>query len=463
MRQVEMLTVTSAVADFIANTSYSDLPDDVIAKAKLWLLDAIGCGLGGSQTPLSKSAVNSLSETSTGDAKVIGRDVTVDIGTSAFLNAMSINALDYDDSNPSGHPSSTVVGTLLSLCSLEQATGRGFLLSYIVGYDISSRVGQAVFPSADRFSKAFGIGTHQTFGAVAAAAKFRNLGLPQVLNALGIAGASAPVPSAQKWGWDNRPLTWVKDAVALPAQVGVSSTTLAAGGFLGCKDILDGDTGFWQMMGSDRCDADLMTRDLGKDFFIMNGSIKTYACCWFIHPTLDAIKTILGEHDLTHEDIAQIDVWSLTELYHNFNFIEPSEMVDAQFSLPYCVAVMLLGIETGPKWVDYALFSDRSVLSIASKVKIHADSAADHIFHAGSLQVSAKVAITTVSGERLEASAAAPRGTPYSPISDQEIADKYLRMAVPVIGLDKAAQIQEIIQDLEHEGSMSPLTELIST
>jgi len=455
-------TVTSTLVHYITNLSFEDLPGEVIRQAKLWMLDSIGCGLGGSQTPIGKTAVDALSQISSGAATVIGRSTKVDIATAALLNAMSINALDFDDADPSGHPSSTIIGTLLALCTSEKSTGRDLLLSYVAGFEASSRIGQAIAPSESRFGEVFGLGTHQTFGAVTAAAKLLNLNQNQTLNAYGIAGASAPVPSGQKWGWDSRPLTWMKDAVAVPAQAGVTATMLASAGFHGCRDILDGDAGFWRMAASDQCDFDLITRNLGSEFFIMNSSIKTYACCWFIHPTLDAVKAILEQYDLSHEDIAAIDVWSMTDLYDNFNFTQPHEMVDVQFSLPYCVALVLLGVPTGPEWVIKKRFSDAATLSIASQVTIHPDADADHIFHNNQRRISARVKITTNSCDVFEAAADAPRGTPGLPVTEQEIIDKYLSMALPVLGSSKAQVLLDFVLNLDSQEDLAPLAELIA-
>ena len=454
-------TVTASVADFITAITFDDLPEAVVNKAKLFILDSIGCGMGGSQTAIGQTAVDALSQTCSGTAHVLGRDVQVGTGTAALLNAMSINALDYDDSDPSGHPSSTLVGTLLALCNQVPGTGQDFLLSYVTGFDVSSRVGQSLFPTEERFAEVFGLGTHQTFGAVTAAAKFRKLDKQQTLDAMGIAGASAPVPSGQKWGWDNRPLSWVKDAVAMPAQVGVTATTLAAAGFVGCRDILDGDTGFWRMAASDRCDLSVITQGLGEDFLLMNSAIKTYACCWFIHPTLDALKSIVSEQSLSHQDIASIDVWSLSDLYRFFNFTQPQEMVDVQFSLPYCVALTLCGIETGPEWVNPERFKDALFQSIGARVNIHSDTEADKHFHE-SRRIPARVKVTTVSGDEFEAYAPAPRGTQMVPITDQDVIDKYLSMAVPVLGVDKADELLAFVLSLESQSDASRLAELIS-
>lgn len=453
-------SATETIADYITGTSFSDLPDEVVRKAKFWMLDSLGCGFGGSQSALGQTAARALAKISFGNAGVLGCNEKVSVGTSAFLNAMLINALDYDDCSAAGHLSSTLVGTLLAMTAQTGVSGRHFLLSYVTGYEVGGRVAKAGWPSVERFAEVWGLGTNQTFGAVAAAAKLRELNKKQTLNALGIAGAGAPVPSGQKWGWDNRPLTWVKDAVALPAQTGVVATTLAAAGFLGCRDILDGPQGFWRMAASDRCDFDVLTRGLGSDYFIMDASIKTWSCCWFIHPTLDIVNSIVRHNSLVHRDIARIDVWSLTDLSEMFNIIEPEEMVDAQFSLPYCVAMVLLGIEPGPEWFKRDLFHDETVLSIGSRVKIHPDSRCDDIFHNEGRRISARVVVTTDSGDSFEESAPAPKGTPMLPVSKEEITAKYLAMAVPVIGAEKARALKEFVLALETYDNVTALSEL---
>ena len=163
---------------------------------------------------------------------------------------------------------------------------------------------------------------------------------------------------------------------------------------------------------------------LGSDFYILGASTKTYSCCWFIHPTLDAINSIVSKHNIRHQDIENIDVWSVSYLCEMFDIVEPQELVDAQFSLPYCAAMTLLGVQTGPDWFDESLFTNSDVLSIGSRVNIHPDSQCDEIFHNEDLRISARVVITTINGETFEESASAPRGSPTNPISEDEMIDQ---------------------------------------
>ena len=451
---------TRKLAEYVRDTTFEDLPHDVVNRAKLFILDSIGCGLGGSTTALGSLAVRALSQQSRGSRLIIGRQECVNAQTSAFLNAMLINAMDYDESSPAGHLSATIVGALLALLRQSGVTGRDWLLSYVIGFEVCSRIAVATRPSVDRFSKVWGLGTFQTFGAVAAAAKLGNASEEQILNAMGIAGASAPVPSAQKWGWDNRPLSWIKDAVALPAQIGILATSLAESGFVGCRDILDGPKGFWRMAGSDKCDFEKMTAGLGDAYLLRNASFKTYPCCWFIHPTLDAIRHILDSNQLGPDDIERIDVRSLTDLAENFSFKNPKSLVDAQFSLPYCVAMLLLGVKTGPAWFDEHRFLDDSVLRQASKVFVHADERADSKFHI-ERRISSRISISAIDGEQFEFAARAPRGSPDNPIAPEAVVRKFSELANPVLGTRIADRVADLVLGLDRESCMTALPGLI--
>ncbi len=458
------ISPTRQLAEYIVLSPETPMPDEVVHKAKLWMLDAIGCGLGGSRTISARSAVDALTEWSSGPCRVIGRDVMTDPGTAAFLNSVAINALDYDDCDPSGHPSSTLIGSLLSLAGVAEATGEELLRAYVTGFEVCSRIGQAISPSEARFAEVWGLGTHQTMGAAAVAASLGRLDVTETLNALGIAGASAPVPSGQKWGWDDHPLTWIKDAVALPAQVGVNSMLLAKKGFSGCKDILDGDTGFWRMAASDRCDFELMTRGLGTEHFLLGASVKMYPCCWFIHPTLEAVQRIMGENALDRREIAEVKVHSLTDLVSFFNFVTPNELVDAQFSLPYCVAMVLLEKPVGPDWVlDRSQFTDETVTALASRVRIFADPAADSAFFDENKRIPSRVEIVMTDGRRFETEVPAPKGTPARPVAEQEILDKFRSMAEPVLGRENASELEEFVLTIETRQVGGKLQALTST
>ena len=133
-------SATEEIGDFIARSSFSDLSDEVVRKAKFRLLDSFGCGFGGARSVLGKTAVEALAEISSGDATVIGSRHKTGVGTSAFLNAALINALDFDESSPAGHLSSTLIGTLLAMTGQTDASGRHLILSYVTGYEVGARV-----------------------------------------------------------------------------------------------------------------------------------------------------------------------------------------------------------------------------------------------------------------------------------------------------------------------------------
>ena len=150
-------SATEEIGNFIARSSYSDLSGEVVRKAKFRLLDSFGCGFGGARSALGQTAANALSGLSEGNATVFGFRQKMSAGTSAFLNAALINALDFDESSPAGHLSSTLVGTLLSMTGQTQASGRHLILSYVTGYEVGARVAAAAQPSAERFARCGGL------------------------------------------------------------------------------------------------------------------------------------------------------------------------------------------------------------------------------------------------------------------------------------------------------------------
>lgn len=180
-----------------------------------------------------------------------------------------------------GHPGASIIPAALAIGEWKNASGKDVINAIFIGYDVGNRIGKAIQPSYERLQKVWGVGTWQTFSAVVAAGKVLGFDLHHLLNAFGVAGATAPLPNTQKWGWDleERPIHWVKEPIGWPSWTGTTAAVLASYGFVGNKYILDGDNGFWIMAGSDQCNFDEMTRGLGSQYEVHNLAIKPYSSC----------------------------------------------------------------------------------------------------------------------------------------------------------------------------------------
>ncbi len=288
--------VTRDLAAYAAKTRFEDYPKEAVEKAKTLILDSIGCMLGGCETSLGRALLTPIqSMGGSAEATIVGRRMKVPTVQAAFVNGGTANALDYDDTLQGfGHPGATIIPAALAIGEWKGTSGKDILNAVLIGYDVADRVAKAIQPSYDRYQKVWGVGTWQTFGAVAAAGRLLGFDLNRMLNAFGIAGATAPLPNTQKWGWDieERPIHWVKEPTGWPSWTGTMAALLASHGFVGNRYILDGDNGFWIMAGSDQCDFKAMTKGLGKEYEIANIAIKPHSSCRWQHAALDCVKQL---------------------------------------------------------------------------------------------------------------------------------------------------------------------------
>ena len=454
--------VTRELAAYATETRFEDYPSEAVVKAKTLILDSIGCMLGGCQTNLGRALLTPIqSMGGSTESTIVGGRMKVPTVHAAFVNGNTANALDYDDTERGGlgHPGATIIPAALAIGEWKKASGKDVLNAILIAYDVADRIGRAIQPSYDRLQKVWGVGTWQTFGAVVAAGRILQLDLDHMLNAFGVAGATAPLPNTQKWGWDieERPIHWVKEPTGWPSWTGTMAALLASQGFIGNKYILDGDNGFWIMAGSDQCDFDAMTKGLGKDYEVRNVAIKPYSSCRWQHAALDCVEDLKKTYQLTPEEIRSITV-------HSFGWVKrqeiygPTQMVDAEFSIPHTVSMLLLGYPPGPSWYTDENLKSEKVRNLSKKVKVEIDSNLDKAyFEEGRL--SARVDILKGNGERLEKFVGMPKGDPLNPLTDQEIEEKFRHLASYSL---KDREIEAVIERVHELEKTNDISELMS-
>src|SRR5258706_5400446 len=92
-------SLTRYVALFIVNSTYRDIPNDVIELGKKSILDGLGLALSGSVAetgPITRDYLKSLGLAAT-QATVIGSNMKAPARFAAFANGIGIHADDYDD------------------------------------------------------------------------------------------------------------------------------------------------------------------------------------------------------------------------------------------------------------------------------------------------------------------------------------------------------------------------------
>jgi 2-methylcitrate dehydratase PrpD len=447
---------TAVLARYTATASLDGVPAGVVRRVKELILDHLGCALGGSRTPLAGAAADVAG--GGGGATVVGTSIKAAPGPAAFANAMAANALDYDDTGPTGHPGATIIPAALALAETRRLSGDAFMLAVLVGYEVWAHIRGAIQPSWERRVLVYGNGVTQTFGAAAASARLLGLDVERTLCAFGLAGAFAPLPHDGKVGWDEDRVSWVKDNVAWPAEGGLRAALLAERGFGATREILDGERGLWIMAGSDRCDFDRMIRGVGTEFDLLGVSSKPYPCCRWLHSTVDALRQVMTDHHVEPREVRRVTVRSMAPLVDWFQIRRPATMVDAEFSVPHAVAMTLLG-RPRPEWWLEANRTDPDVLALIDCVTVELDEAAqaEYARNRNSARIPSTVAVETARGT-FEHSRKLCHGGPDDPMTWQEIEEKFRELAEPVIGGRRAAAVLQMVTELEAVGSLDELT-----
>ena len=272
---------TQTLAECLVNACFENLPPDVVEKAKLCLMDSVGCFFGGHQTPVAPGLERLSADIAGGSAN----PPRPDPAWHAFQYATLANALDLDDIYWKGHPGATVVAAALAVANRSRSTGRDLIAAIVAGYEVGCRIGMSLRHNRPR-KAVHGHGTWQIFGAAAASAKLLKLDHKQAAHALAIAAVNAPVASVMKTVYGAAP-TMAKNNFATAAMGGVNAAFLARAGFEGPLDVFEGDTGFWRMAGADGVDLSQLKIGPGIRYEIQDVGFKAFSCCRIIQSSVE--------------------------------------------------------------------------------------------------------------------------------------------------------------------------------
>lgn len=326
--------ITSTLTEFILSTDYNQIPGKVIEQTKLCFTDFLGVTLRGSETKSGIIAKNVVSEGN--QSTVIGHGKASALEAS-LVNGISAHALDLDDGHRHAqiHPGACVIPAALSLCEFHKKSGKKFISSIIVGYQVAITLGMMVNPM-HRNRGFHSTGTCGTLGAAAAASKALDLDKDQIINALGLAGTQAAgLLETDHCGSMGKHLH-----TGRAAQSGVLSALLAQRGFTGAETILEGDEGFLNAMADInykkiKCDRDI--------FRILEIYFKIYPVCRHLHSSIDAMLHIINENnrDLEIEEILDITVKTYKIAAEHDNY-HPYTIEALKQSLPVSLAIAVL-------------------------------------------------------------------------------------------------------------------------
>jgi 2-methylcitrate dehydratase PrpD len=362
-------TIAETLADFAIRTRPAG--DSALQRRmEIYALDTLAVTLAGTVAPSSAPMTRViLSARGKPEATVMAVGRVTAAWDAALANGTFAHALELDDDHRVAvlHPGAVVVPAALAAAEAAGASGLTFLHALLIGYEVVCRVGE-VFRGSQFYH-----GLHPTalcgvFGAAAAAATAMGLGRDAFVNALGIAGTQAS--GLIEWRADG---SWIKRLhPGRAAQSGILAARLAQEGFTGPATIFEGDGGFFNAYSfGEAIDKEAVTRGLGSDFRAFGTAIKPYPCCRFEHGAIDlAIEARNGGVAPTDIEAVAVRIYRTDVLsYHH----EPKNAVDAQFNVPYAVAVALLRGHVGLADFTDAAIRAPEVLALSRRVTVTED------------------------------------------------------------------------------------------
>src|SRR5476649_711067 len=128
---------TRAIAQFISQIRYEDIPAEVIARIKLLILDSLGCALYGSDLEWSRILRATLAKLdATKTCRVWGTPESLSAPHAALVNGTLIQSFELDDVHRQGilHVGAVTLPPLLAVTEFRPGmSGRDFLRSAVAG------------------------------------------------------------------------------------------------------------------------------------------------------------------------------------------------------------------------------------------------------------------------------------------------------------------------------------------
>jgi len=442
------MSITSELSAFVASTRLDALPLEVVARARLLVLDLAGNAVrarhDAESTPALLAAVTALGLAG-GDSRVFADSATYSPAGAALVNATLAHSLDFDDTHAAAvvHPGSPVIPAALAAAGMVGASGAEAMAGIVAGYEVALRLALAL-PAGAHYDRGFHpSATCGAFGAAAAAGRVFGLDAAGIASALGIAlsQSAGSLQFLANGAWTKR------FQVGWSSMAGLVAATLAREGFMGAVDPIEGRHGFLRTYAPSPV-PERVVQDLGRVFELMVTGVKPYPSCRWGHAGIDAALALHRELGLRPEEIegATLGVSRAGLLLVGepaSRKADPQNIVDGQFSGPFVIAAALA---TGRMdWDSYKGLHDPAIRRLLPTITCENDPAIEAEFPAN---MSGKLTLRA-RGEVFTRTVIVPQGEPSNFPSAAELRTKFDRLAEAVLGVQEAAALADEVLRLD--------------
>jgi 2-methylcitrate dehydratase PrpD len=444
---------TRALAKFVAETRFSDLPRGLVDNCKIAVLDALGAGFVGTAQPWARRIVTVVrSLGGTPEASVIHQDWQTDVSRAALANGVLIGAFECEPLTGS-HASGTVLPAALAVCQRERFDGAAFLTALALGFEVSARIARTAV-GLETVRGFHNPGTQGPFGAAAAVGKVYAFDEAQLTHAMGIAGSSSAGLLEFAWsGGDTKRLH-----LGRASQLGLESALLARQGVRGPATVLEGRSGYFNAFSTPPRMEKLIEK-LGSDWAIEPPSLKSYATHVTHQAVVDAIQALKREHPLDPAKITRVTIRGAPRIMEERHTERaPHDVLGGQYSLPFTTAVALTRDMSSPLVYDDATVRDPLVRDLARAIELQPLEDARH----EAPGVWPAEVLVECAGQRYTRRTRPHKGSPPNPFTWDEVCEKFRRYTASILGGPRADTLIDVVGRLEQTADMADVAKLIA-
>jgi 2-methylcitrate dehydratase PrpD len=439
---------TERLAAYATALRYEDLPPAVVQRAKDCMADTVAAIVYGAELPWSKMIIAYARQNSAaGNSSILGTDgPPVHAGAAALAHGAMTHAFELDSltkPDSGSHPGATVFTAALAVAQDRGLGGRDLLTAFVAGSEVMFRVGHATKHSNE--TRGFHApGTTGPFGAAVASGRLMGLDAARMTNALGVAGSCAG--GLLEFAHAGNGAMVKRLHMGRAAEGGVLAASLAAQGFTGPTSVLEGEYGFLRVFCNE-WDAAELTRGLGTTYFTLDIMLKRFACHITAHNPVEAAIGLRGEHKFGGADVASIVIAGNERMAKTNNIPVPADVMLAQYSIPFSVALSLYRDPIDPRSFDDAVVHDAAILDLASRTKMTLTPGQDR------RDLATTVTIRLKDGREFSRAVTSFKGTPERPLDRAELQEKFL-LLTQRLGRDRMRPLFDRLQGLENEKTL---------
>jgi 2-methylcitrate dehydratase len=440
------MTEVQELAKFVEKAQLTDLSPESLEQLKIRVLDTLGVAIGALDAEPINAIYGLLHDLGgTPSSTLIGGEKS-SVEHAAFFNSAASRYLDFMDSylakGETNHPSDNF-GAVLAAAESVGASGAELLTAFAVAYQVHTRLSDVAPVRAHGFDHT----TQGAFAAAAAAAKALRLNAEQTANAIAIAGTANVALRVTRTGNLSH---WKGLAYAHVAQAGAFAALLASRGITGPEEVFEGNKGFKQSV-SGSFEIDWSQEDLER---VSRTIIKKHNAEIHSQSALDAAQYVRAQAGFNADAIKRIHLTTFDVAYSIIGGGEEGDKrqirtkEEADHSLPWMLAVVLLDGELNPEQYDPDRIVAQDVQELMQKVVIEPSDELSDLFPD---HMPAVLEVELSDGTVLKSTLNSYRGFHDDPLDWEAATEKFVSLTSPFADTSLQNHILELVRDLEHQ------------